>query len=96
MTFWKIINKKNSDTVTDKSIREWRKENNEYYEASDATKENYIDVKIGNNSVLKETETSLINKYVNQNNGALTKFSCSGIQYYDSGRIKSISFIPLK
>lgn len=74
----------------------YAKENNEYYEASDTTKENYIDVKVGNNSVLKETETSLINKYVNQNNGTLTKFSCSGIQYYDSGRIKSISFIALK
>ena len=73
----------------------YAKENNEYYEVSEG-EENFIDVKIGNNSILHTTEITLINKYVNQDNGLLTKFEWKETEYYSNGRIKFIKFQAIK
>lgn len=73
----------------------YAKENNEYYEVSEG-EENFIDVKIGNNSILHTTEITLINQYVNQDNGLLTKFEWKETEYHSNGRIKFIKFQAIK
>lgn len=67
-------------------------ENNKYYEATSNTDEVYIDVIIGNESILDKTENDLIKQYVNDDTGLITKFKWVETKYNENGRIKSIKF----
>lgn len=68
-------------------------ENNKYYglTSSDVDNENYIDIKIGNKSILDSSETDLIDKYVSEN-GLIIKFKWTDTSYSENGRIKSMNF----
>ena len=66
-------------------------ENNKYYEVTSDDGEYYIDVYIGNSSILGQTETELISDNVNPD-GSLTKFKYKEIDYHENGRVKSITF----
>ena len=71
----------------------YAKENNEYYGVSTSSEENYIDVKIRNESILNKNKSDLLTQYAA--NGILTKFECNNIQYNNSGRVNLIRFTTL-
>lgn len=72
------------------SLAGYANENNEYYK--DVNDER-IDVKIGNHSVLNDSDTYLINNYgYADDKGTLKKYMCSNIEYNSRGKVKLITF----
>lgn len=90
----KFTSYENLDSITIYDIitlAGYANENNTYYGVTLDDGEYYINVKIGNSSILKVPETTLINSYVSSN-GSFKNFKCTKIEYQKNGRVKSITF----
>lgn len=70
------------------TLASYAKENNEYYKD---VEDEQINVKIDNKNCTNLKNQELINKYPSTN-GILKKFMCSGIEYNERGKVKSIVF----
>lgn len=66
-------------------------ENNTYYGVTSDDGEYYINVKIGNTSILNVAEMKLLDDYVSSD-GTFKNFKCTEIKYQENGRVKSITF----
>ena len=72
------------------TVKGYALENNEKYENVDEQ----IKVTIGGIPIFGDSDTYLINKYIDKNTGEIKKFKCedNDVQYNQNGKVKSINF----
>lgn len=72
------------------TVKGYALENNEKYENVDEQ----IKVTIGGIPIFGDSDTYLINKYIDKNTGEIKKFKCedNDVQYNQNGKVKLINF----